>query len=149
MGGEDQEFFTAAHNAGFQIRQTERAVVVETVDRERQTYSFSRDVYRAYWCAASDVRRLVIAKGWWNAISWKAQRIPFFARRRADRSAWRARCSSSAASECSSAALTGGNKTAKAIGRAAAIGCAISRSPSRHRGEITDGTRRSRIPTAA
>ncbi len=119
MGGEDQEFFTAAHNAGFEIRQTERAVVVETVHLERQTYS--AHVYRAYWCAASDVRRLAIAKGWWNAISCKAHTIPFllvagpievlasplflvggvrmFKRR----------------------AISGGKKTAKAIGRAAAM----------------------------
>lgn len=74
MGGEDQLFFTAARNAGFEIRRTERAITYETIHPERAT--FWGQVHRAYWCAASDVQRLALQKGWQNAFTRKSHTIP-------------------------------------------------------------------------
>lgn len=119
MGGEDQEFFTAAHKAGFEIRQTERAIVIELFHPERQTYR--AHVFRAYWGAASDVRRLAVAKGWSNAITRKAHTIPFLL------IAGPAELLASplfllgGVGMFKRRALAGGKKTAKAIGRAAAM----------------------------
>jgi succinoglycan biosynthesis protein ExoM len=59
-GGEDNDFFSRAYRAGYSIRQTYKAITREPVHAERLTY-FGQ-VYRAYWCAASDVRRLGIEK---------------------------------------------------------------------------------------
>jgi succinoglycan biosynthesis protein ExoM len=74
MGGEDQEFFSAAHKAGFAIRKTLRAIAYETAHPERLTYR--GQVKRAYWCAASDMRRDAVLRGWPWAISRKAHTVP-------------------------------------------------------------------------
>lgn len=74
MGGEDNELLTRARQAGFEIRRTLRAVVTETAHAERLTYV--GQLYRAYWCAASDMRRTAIAKGWTSAILRKAHTVP-------------------------------------------------------------------------
>jgi succinoglycan biosynthesis protein ExoM len=75
MGGEDQEFFSAAHRAGFVIRKTLRAIAYETAHPERLTYR--GQVKRAYWCAASDMRRDAVLRGWPWTITRKAHTIPF------------------------------------------------------------------------
>jgi succinoglycan biosynthesis protein ExoM len=119
MGGEDNEFFARAHAAGFAIRRTLRAVTRETILPERLTYR--AQVYRAYWCAASELRRLAIARGWLGALIRKGHTIPlnFIAGAGwliaagfvviASREAFR------------DAALAGGKQIAKALGRLAAL----------------------------
>jgi succinoglycan biosynthesis protein ExoM len=74
MGGEDNEFFSAAHAKGFAIRRTLRAVTNETWPAERLTYWAL--VYRAYWCAASEYRRLAASKGHLGVFVRKAHTIP-------------------------------------------------------------------------
>lgn len=74
-GGEDQEFFSAAHKAGFKIRKTLKAVAYEKLHPERLTYW--GQVSRAYWCAASDVRRDALLKGWNRTILRKTHKVPF------------------------------------------------------------------------
>lgn len=70
MGGEDQEFFSAAYMRGFEIRRTLRAITHETVHLARVTYA--GQVWRAYWCAASDIRRHAVLEGWGSTIATKA-----------------------------------------------------------------------------
>jgi len=119
MGGEDQEFFTAAHKAGFEIRHTERAVITEIFHPERHTYG--AHISRAYWTACSDVRRLAVAKGWRNAVTRKTHTIPFLL------IAGAAELLVSPLFACfgkrifKRRALAGGKKIAKGIGRAAAM----------------------------
>ncbi len=74
MGGEDNEFFAKAHAMGFEIRRTLRAIAYETAHEERLTY-FAQ-MYRAYWCAASELRRLSITRGWSGAALRKGHTIP-------------------------------------------------------------------------
>ncbi len=74
-GGEDNDFFARAHVAGFRIGRTRAAVTRETVHPARCTYR--AQVYRAYWCAASDMRRYAVAKmSWRKAIAGKAMTVP-------------------------------------------------------------------------
>lgn len=73
-GGEDNDFFSRAHEMGFQITRTYRAITREMVHAERLTYAYQ--IYRAYWCAASDMRRLAVHKGWRQAILRKAGSVP-------------------------------------------------------------------------
>ncbi len=73
-GGEDNDFFSRAYEAGFQIRRNYKAITYELVHNERLTYS--AQMYRAYWCAASDMRRLATHKGWSQAIMRKLPSIP-------------------------------------------------------------------------
>jgi succinoglycan biosynthesis protein ExoM len=74
MGGEDNEFFAAAHKAGFEIRRTLKAITREAAHPERLTYRAL--VYRSYWCAASEFRRLVVTRGRAGAALRKAHTIP-------------------------------------------------------------------------
>lgn len=74
MGGEDIDFFGRAHLAGFDIRFTNRAVTRETVHPERLTYR--AQVYRSYWCAASDVRMWKATRGTMWAWTRKAHTVP-------------------------------------------------------------------------
>jgi len=74
VGGEYNEFFAAAHARGFEIRRTLRAVTRETAHPERLTYRAL--VYRSYWCAASEIRRLMITQGKVGAVLWKAHTVP-------------------------------------------------------------------------
>lgn len=119
MGGEDQEFFAAAHKAGFEIRQTERAVVTELFHPERQTYR--AQVSRAYWGAASDMRRMAVARGWTEAIARKAHTIPFLLIAGPLEMAASPLFLVGGLSAFKRRALAGGKKTAKAVGRAAAM----------------------------
>lgn len=73
-GGEDNEFFASATVRGFNIRQTNRAITHEFVHPERLTY-FSQ-AYRAYWCAASDVRMHAIRKSWGWVFTHKVHTVP-------------------------------------------------------------------------
>jgi len=73
-GGEDNDFFARAYEAGFPITKTYRAVTHEPVHPERLTYRYQ--VYRAYWCAASDMRRFATHKGWPRAILGKFASLP-------------------------------------------------------------------------
>ena len=119
MGGEDQEFFSSAHKAGFTIRKSLKPIVYELAHPERLTYR--RQVARAYWCAASDIRRDAILKGWWRTVRRKTHTVPFgiaFGTLEVIASplflpfgidSFRRR------------ALAGGKKMAKGIGRAAAM----------------------------
>lgn len=75
MGGEDQEFCTAAHQAGFGIKQTNLAITYETSHPERLTYMGQAS--RSFWCAASDLRRLSIERGWGGALARKAHTVPW------------------------------------------------------------------------
>lgn len=74
MGGEDNEFFTRVHAAGWQIKWTLRAVTYETAHPERLTWS--GQFYRAYWSAASDARALAISRGWLGMVLRKSHTIP-------------------------------------------------------------------------
>jgi succinoglycan biosynthesis protein ExoM len=74
MGGEDNEFFAAAHARGFEIRRTLRAITCEAAHPERLTYRAL--VYRSYWCAASELRRLMLTRGLAGAALRKAHTIP-------------------------------------------------------------------------
>ena len=73
MGGEDQEFFTEAHRRGFEIRRTLLAITHETAHPKRLT--FAGQCYQAYWCAASDMRRDMVLKGWPIAIARKMHTV--------------------------------------------------------------------------
>lgn len=73
-GGEDNDFFSRAYKMGFQITKTYRAVTHETMHPERLTYRYQ--VYRAYWCAASDMRRFATHYGWPKAILGKLASLP-------------------------------------------------------------------------
>jgi succinoglycan biosynthesis protein ExoM len=75
MGGEDNEFFATARRRGFEIRQTLNAVTYETAHPERLTYR--GQVYRSYWTAASNVRRVAVERSWSRAIAGKLPSIPF------------------------------------------------------------------------
>jgi succinoglycan biosynthesis protein ExoM len=61
QGGEDREYFDRAHERGFDIRFTRRAITRETVHRSRSTY-FGQ-MHRALWSAAADQRREILRKG--------------------------------------------------------------------------------------
>lgn len=74
MGGEDNEFFTRVHAAGWGIKRTMRAVTYERAHPERLTYK--GQVYRAYWTAASDLRGVAISRGWAGAALRKAHTVP-------------------------------------------------------------------------
>lgn len=74
MGGEDNEFFAKAYAMGFEIRRTLRAVTHETAHEERLSY-FAQ-LYRTHWCAASELRRLAITRGWLGAMLRKAHTVP-------------------------------------------------------------------------
>jgi len=119
MGGEDNEFFAAAHAHGFEIRRTLRAITREAAHPERLTYRAL--VYRSYWCAASELRRLQLTRGMLGAALRKAHTIPLnliFG------TAWLAGACAVAAISRSAfkrMAIEGGLKLAKGAGRAAAL----------------------------
>lgn len=74
MGGEDIDFFARARERGFFIGETDRAVTFETLHPERLT--LFAQTYRAYWCAASDVRMWEASRGRWWTISRKGHTVP-------------------------------------------------------------------------
>jgi len=143
MGGEDDEFFALAHTKGFEIRRTLRAVTYEPVHPERLTYG--AQVHRAYWCAASQLRRLSVTRTWGGAALRKAHTIPLnllfgsawllassvpaalfvfaFMLTRIDGSddGWAARASMALTASFKTMALGGGKKLAKGLGRGTAL----------------------------
>ncbi len=119
MGGEDQEFFSAAHKLGYEIRRTLRAKTWETFHRARLSYS--AQMYRAYWNAVSDMRRLAIEKGWAVAVLRKAYTIPFSMMLGAAEIAISPLFAVAGLAAFKRRALAGGKKIAKGIGRAVAI----------------------------
>ena len=119
MGGEDNEMFTRARKAGFEIRRTLRAIVTEAAHPERATYM--AQMYRAYWCAASDMRRTAIDKGWPGAILRKAHTVPLNIVFGVLEIASSPLCSTFGADAFKRRALAGGKKIAKGFGRAIAI----------------------------
>lgn len=74
MGGEDSEFFYAAHRAGFEIRQTQRALTYEVMHPARLSYIAQSQ--RAYWIAASNLRRGIMARGKARTALTKLHTIP-------------------------------------------------------------------------
>ena len=74
MGGEDNEFFAEAKMAGFEIRRTNRAITREDVHPERLTYR--AQLYREYWCSASNIRKFALQKGWLWTVTRKAHTLP-------------------------------------------------------------------------
>jgi succinoglycan biosynthesis protein ExoM len=74
MGGEDNSFFATARAIGFEIRRTLRAVTREKAHPERLT--FRGQIYRSFWCAASEMQRLAITRGWWGVALRKGHSIP-------------------------------------------------------------------------
>jgi hypothetical protein len=119
MGGEDNEALTAAHLAGFEIRRTLRAIVTETAHPERLTYR--GQVYRAYWCAASEMRRVAISKGWLGAVLRKAHTVPFNFAAGAIEIAVSPLFALLGLDAFKRRALAGGKKIAKGAGRATAM----------------------------
>jgi hypothetical protein len=51
-----------------------RAASYEAAHPERLTYR--AQVYRSYWCASSEMRRLAITRGWMGALIRKEHTIP-------------------------------------------------------------------------
>ena len=51
-----------------------RAITRERAHPERLTYR--GQIYRAYWCAASEMRRLAMTRGWFGAAARKGHTIP-------------------------------------------------------------------------
>jgi succinoglycan biosynthesis protein ExoM len=74
MGGEDNEFFAHAYKQGWVIRRTMRAITREAAHPERLTYR--GQLHRAYWNAASEMRRLTIRYGRLGVIARKSHTIP-------------------------------------------------------------------------
>ena len=91
----------------------------ETFHRERLSYG--AQMYRAYWCAASDMRRLAIEKGWTSAILRKAWTVPVHAILGAVEIAASPLFVIAGPTAFKRRALAGGKKIAKGIGRAASI----------------------------
>ncbi len=119
MGGEDNEFFTRLHKAGYVIKWTERAKVTEYAHPERFTYL--AQCYRAYWAAASDLRALAIARGWGVAAVMRLHTIPLHV---AVGALWLLAspfCLLAGVDVFKRAALKGGRTIAKGLGRAAAF----------------------------
>jgi succinoglycan biosynthesis protein ExoM len=119
IGGEDQEMFAAAHRAGFAIRQTQRAITVETAHPERLTYR--GQIARAYWCAASDLRRLAIEKARRRAVLRRLHTVPFSMVFGAVELAVSPLFVVGGLKAFKRRALAGGKKIAKGAGRAAAM----------------------------
>jgi succinoglycan biosynthesis protein ExoM len=118
-GGEDTEFFSRAYEMGFAIRKTARAITYEKVPPEKLTYW--AQVYRAYWCAASDVRRRAVHKGWGKAVREKSLSIPLNVLAGLVMYTV-ALCAAPASVKASKKyALRGGKKMAKSAGRLAAF----------------------------
>jgi succinoglycan biosynthesis protein ExoM len=119
MGGEDNEFFAAAHARGFEIRRTLRAITREAAHLERLTYRAL--VYRSYWCAASELRRLQLTRGTLGAALRKAHTIPL---NLVFGTAWLVGAGAVAPISRDAfkrMAIQGGLKLAKGAGRAAAL----------------------------
>lgn len=74
MGGEDIDFFGRAHDAGYGIRITNKAITRETAHAERQTYC--SQIYRSMWCASSDVRMHIATRGALWTWARKAHTVP-------------------------------------------------------------------------
>jgi succinoglycan biosynthesis protein ExoM len=119
MGGEDIEFFSTAHKLGFEIRQTQRAITHEQFHRGRLTYR--AQVYRAYWNAASDLRRAAIERGTGRAMLAKAHTVPLNILIGALEIAVSPLFIAAGPFEFKRRALAGGKKIAKGIGRAASM----------------------------
>jgi succinoglycan biosynthesis protein ExoM len=73
-GGEDAEYFSAAHNRGFAIKQTARAITYETLHSERLT--FRGQIYRAYWVASAKFRKDFAQHGRTQTIMKRGHTIP-------------------------------------------------------------------------
>jgi glycosyltransferase involved in cell wall biosynthesis len=119
MGGEDQEFFSAAHQLGFEICRTQRAQTRETFHRERLSYG--AQMYRAYWCAVSDLRRLEIERGRIAAVLRKAYTVPLSIVFGTIEIVSSPLCVIVGIGAFKRRALAGGKKIAKGLGRLAAM----------------------------
>ena len=119
MGGEDQEFFSAAHKRGFEIRRTQRALTREFVHPERLTYR--AQVGRSYWCAASDLRRLAVERGKLRAVLIKVHTVPLSAVFGILETAVSPLFAVAGIDAFKRRALAGGKKIAKGAGRLAAM----------------------------
>lgn len=119
MGGEDSEFFSAAHKLGFEICRTERAQTWETFHRERLSYR--AQMYRAYWVGASDLRRLSIEKGWLSAMARKVHTVPLSIAAGTVEIIASPLCAVAGSAMFKRRALAGGKKIAKGLGRLAAM----------------------------
>jgi hypothetical protein len=119
MGDEDNELFARATQAGFEIRRTDKAVVTEVGHPERLTYR--GHMYRAYWCAASDMRRTAIRNGWPGAVARKAHPVPLNMIFGALELLTSPVCIIGGLDAFKRRALAGGKKIAKGAGRAAAM----------------------------
>lgn len=119
MGGEDSEFFSAAHKLGFEICRTNRAQTWETCHPERLSYG--GQMYRAYWVGASDLRRLAIEIGQRPAILRKAHTVPLGIAFGACEVMLSPLFLLGGLAAFKRRAISGGKKIARAMGRAASI----------------------------
>jgi succinoglycan biosynthesis protein ExoM len=129
MGGEDNEMMSKAHAMGFEIRRTLRAVTYEEAHTERLTYL--GQIHRAYWCSASELRRLAITRGWGGAALRKGHTVPL---NLAFGVFWLLGAGLAAPVSREAfrdLALEGGKKIAKALGRLAAL-VGVTPQPYRH-----------------
>lgn len=72
-GGEDSLFFKEAIEAGFEIKQTNKAKTFETIHPSRLT--FKSLIGRRYWIAAVNMRILAWEIGWYKTISRRGKRV--------------------------------------------------------------------------
>ncbi|MFA5956812.1 glycosyltransferase family 2 protein [Hyphomicrobium sp.] len=118
-GGEDVDFFTRARKAGFEIRQTARAITFEAIHPERLT--FLRQCQESYWIAAANIRESIVRQGLATTLVSKLHTIPlnlFLGPLLIMFSPFALPLGPCAFKKM---ALTGGDKIARAIGRAAAL----------------------------
>lgn len=118
-GGEDVEFFASAYKSGFIIKQTARAITYETLHATRLTYR--RQLHRAYWIASANFRRDFVRRGKLQTFLKRGHTIPvnFFAGVAILCGSPLAACLGS--NSFKRTALLGGNKLARATGRAMAV----------------------------
>ena len=119
MGGEDVEFFSAAHKLGYKIRRTQGARTWETFHRERLGYC--AQMYRAYWNAVSDMRWTSVKNGRLKAVLQKLHTIPLGIVFGAAEIAISPLFAVAGLRAFKRRVIAGGKKIAKGIGRAVAI----------------------------
>ncbi len=118
-GGEDSDFFTRAHEAGWPIKSTLRAITYERAHPERLT--FKGQTYRAYWCAAAGIRAIATRRGWLGAVARKAHSIPLHVTMGTLQLIASPAALVLGQDAFKRAALDGGRRIAKGLGRAAAF----------------------------
>jgi hypothetical protein len=73
-GGEDTDFFVRGRKVGFEIRKISTAITREHTHPERLTYR--GQIYRAYWKAVADMKRIRLEGGSTGLIWRRAHTIP-------------------------------------------------------------------------